>query len=124
MDLSGLIFFLIFLFWCVILFSVFVFGIIMVVAALRGKRGASEMSARTETGEPRLVRITERKLIGGVCAGFAYKFGIPHWIVRVLWVLLMFPLSGTPILAYFLLWGFMPKANELPEDFDSRTDSY
>ncbi len=124
MDLSGLIFNLIFLCWFVIIIGVFVFAVIMVVAVLRGKRGPSETSPRTEAGEPRLVRITERKTIGGVCAGFAYKFGIPPWIVRVLWALLMFPLSGTPIIAYFILWGLMPKANEFPEDFDSRTDSY
>ena len=115
---------LMFLFWYVIAFSVLVFAVIIVVAVLRGKRGPSEMSARNEAGGPRLVRITERKLVGGVCAGFAYKFGIPLWISRVLWVLLMFPLSGTPILAYYILWGFMPKANEFPEDFHSRTDSY
>ncbi len=82
MDISGFVVFFVFLFWCVIVLSVLVCGIIMVVAALRGKRGASEMSARTEAGEPRLVRITERKIIGGVCAGFAYKFAMPQWIVR------------------------------------------
>lgn len=115
---------LMFLFWYVIAFSVLVFAAIIVVAVLRGKRGPSELSARNEAGEPRLVRIVERKLIGGVCAGFAYKFGISHWIVRTLCVLLMFPLSGTPILAYFMLWGFMPKANEFPEDYDSRINSF
>ncbi|MDE0043520.1 MAG: PspC domain-containing protein [Candidatus Poribacteria bacterium] len=124
MDLSELVFNLIFLCWFVIISGVFVFGIIMVVEFISGKRGPYETSPKTETGEPRLVRITDRKMIGGVCAGFAYKFGIPHWIVRVLWVLLMFPLSGTPIIAYFILWGFMPKATEFPEDYDNRTEGH
>ncbi len=115
---------LILLFWYVIIFSVLVFAAVIVVAVIRGKRGPSELPARTETGDPRLVRIIERKLIGGVCAGFAYKFGISHWIVRALCVLLMFPLSGTPIFAYFILWGFMPKANEFPADYDNRTEGH
>ena len=115
---------LMFLFWYVIVLSLLVFAAALVVTVLRGKRGPSELSARTDAGDPRLVRIIERKLIGGVCAGFAYKFGISHWIVRALCVLSLFPLSGTPILAYFILWGFMPKANEFPEDYDNRTEGH
>ena len=108
----------------IVIIGAFFIAIISVVVVYHRKRGPSETSPRTEKGEPRWVRITERSILGGVCAGFAYKFAVPQWIVRVIWVLLIFSLAGTSIIAYFIFWGFMPKANEFPEDFDCRTDGH
>ena len=91
------------LYWIPIIFGLFFLVVLLVVANFLDKRGPADTSPKTAAGHPKFVRITERKTIGGVCAGFAYKFGIPPWIVRVFWVLMMFPLSGTPIIAYVTL---------------------
>jgi phage shock protein PspC (stress-responsive transcriptional regulator) len=69
---------------------------------------------------PRLVRIKPKRILGGVCAGFAYWLGWPTWILRVLLVLLVV-FAGSGILAYILLWIFMPAVDELPSDYDERT---
>jgi phage shock protein PspC (stress-responsive transcriptional regulator) len=96
----------------------------VLVAVIIGKRTSIEISPKTETGEPRLVRIPQRKTIGGVCAGFAYKFGIPTWLVQVMLVVLIFGMGGVPLIAYPILWIVMPKASESPEDYDTRTERF
>ncbi len=84
-------------------------------------RNRTETSPKTQTGNPRLVRITQRGTLGGICAGFAYKFGMPTWLARVIMVLLVL-FSGIGLIAYLLLRMFMPVASHLPEDFDERTE--
>jgi len=79
------------------------------------------VSPVNEDGSPRLCRITQRKWIGGVCAGFAYKLGIPLWVTRLIPVATVI-FFGFGILAYILLWIFMPEAEIEPEDFDKRVE--
>jgi len=56
----------------------------------------------------RLVRPREGKMIGGVAAGLANYFGVDVTLVRVVWVLLLFP-GGLPgFLPYIILWIIMP----------------
>lgn len=64
----------------------------------------------------RLVKIKQKGILGGVCAGFAYWLGWPTWILRVLTFLV-----GPGALVYIVLWIFMPAADELPADYDERT---
>jgi len=71
-------------------------------------------------GHPRLVRITQKRVLGGVCAGFAYWLGWPTWVVRVLTVIVVL-FTAVPILVYIVLWIFMPAASELPSDYEDRT---
>ena len=47
-------------------------------------------------------------ILGGVCAGFGDYFGINHTIMRIVFVLCVIFLSF-PLLAYVLLWVFVPK---------------
>lgn len=105
-----------------LLFPLLVLGAILlvVVVVIKG-RNRSGVPPKTQTGHPRLVRIPQQGTIGGVCAGFAYKFGIPVWLVRVSMVLLI-PFSGISLIGYPILWVMMPKASELPEDYDTRTE--
>ncbi|MDQ1328559.1 MAG: PspC protein [Candidatus Poribacteria bacterium] len=70
-------------------------------------------------GKPRLVRIPEKRIIGGVCAGFAYWLHWPTWAVRALLILLILSV-GFGILAYIILWILMPVATETPADYDDR----
>lgn len=59
----------------------------------------------------RLYRDENNKILGGVCSGIAAYFGIDPVIVRILFIL--FIISGIGILAYILLWLFVPGSNML-----------
>ena len=54
-----------------------------------------------------LVRPRQGKMIAGVCAGLANRFGVSTGLVRVLFVL--FGLFGAGEIAYIVLWILVPK---------------
>jgi phage shock protein PspC (stress-responsive transcriptional regulator) len=49
----------------------------------------------------------QRRIIAGVCAGLARRFGVSPTLVRVLFVLSLL-LPGPQILVYVALWVIMP----------------
>ena len=55
----------------------------------------------------KLVRPRQGKIIAGVCAGLADRFGISRGLVRLGFVL--FGLVGAGEIAYIILWILMPK---------------
>ena len=55
----------------------------------------------------RLTR-SNKKMIGGVCAGLAEYLDIDPTIVRIVWVLMVL-FAGFGILLYVILWLIMPK---------------
>jgi phage shock protein C len=55
-----------------------------------------------------LVRPRQERLLGGVCAGLAHRFGIAPWTARILFVLLLMVIPGSQILIYPALWILMP----------------
>jgi phage shock protein C len=55
-----------------------------------------------------LVRPREGRVLGGVCAGLARRFGIGAWTTRLLFVLLLMVIPGSQILVYPVLWILMP----------------
>ena len=55
-----------------------------------------------------LVRPSSGKMIAGVCAGLASRFGFSTGTVRLIFVL--FGLFGAGEIAYIVLWILMPKA--------------
>ena len=55
----------------------------------------------------KLVRPRENRMIAGVCAGLARRFGISTGLVRLLFVLSLF-LPGTQVIIYLALWIIMP----------------
>jgi phage shock protein C len=55
-----------------------------------------------------LVRPREGRVLGGVCAGLARRFGISPGIARLLFVLVLLVLPGSQILIYPVLWILMP----------------
>lgn len=75
--------------------------------------------ARVIQGEPavsgpavdpaaRLMRRSRQdRWLGGVCAGLARFAGLEAWLVRLLFVALLL-MGGFGLLAYLLLWIFMP----------------
>ncbi|MEJ5943905.1 PspC domain-containing protein [Pseudokineococcus basanitobsidens] len=56
-----------------------------------------------------LVRPRDGRVVAGVCAGLADRFGTSRTLVRVLFVL-SFLLPGTQLIAYAVLWIIMPSA--------------
>ena len=56
-----------------------------------------------------LVRPRNGKMIAGVCAGLADRFGISRGLVRLLFV--VFGLVGAGELAYIIGWIVIPKAD-------------
>ena len=56
-----------------------------------------------------LVRPRHGKVIAGVCAALADRFGLSRTLVRIAFVL--FGLFGVGELVYIILWIIIPRAN-------------
>jgi phage shock protein C len=55
-----------------------------------------------------LVRPRQGKIIAGVCAGLAERFGVSVTLIRILFV--VFAITGAAELIYLILWVVIPKA--------------
>jgi len=55
-----------------------------------------------------LVRPRHGRILGGVCAGLARRFGISPFMARLLFVLILFIIPGSQIIVYPILWILMP----------------
>ena len=60
-----------------------------------------------------LVRPSEGRVFGGVCAGLGRRFGLAPWTARLLFVLLLMVIPGSQILIYPVLWILMPSEETL-----------
>ena len=60
--------------------------------------------------EKKLLRNPDDKVIGGVCSGLGYYFGMEAKWVRILFVL-FFVFGGSSVLLYAVLWIVMPEAS-------------
>jgi phage shock protein PspC (stress-responsive transcriptional regulator) len=55
-----------------------------------------------------LYRPRNGRMLAGVAAGLARRFGLPVWLVRLGWLLLFLP-GGLPgLVPYIIFWIFMP----------------
>jgi phage shock protein PspC (stress-responsive transcriptional regulator) len=55
-----------------------------------------------------LVRPREGRVLAGVCAGLARRFGLDPWLTRLLFVLVLLVIPGSQLLIYPLLWVLIP----------------
>lgn len=55
-----------------------------------------------------LVRPTDDRVLGGVCAGLGRRFGLSPWTARVLFMVLLLVIPGSQLLIYPILWVLMP----------------
>ena len=56
----------------------------------------------------RLYRSRRNRVIAGVAGGLAERFGIPVFIMRLIWLLLLLP-GGLPgVLPYLICWIIIP----------------
>lgn len=59
-------------------------------------------------GRPELLRPADGRVLGGVCAAFARRFGVDVTWIRVATVLVALP-WGLGALAYVVCWLIIPK---------------
>ncbi|MEV1328190.1 PspC domain-containing protein [Micromonospora costi] len=55
----------------------------------------------------KLVRPRQGRMLAGVCAGLAQRFGMSAGMVRLLFLLSLL-LPGTQVIVYLILWVLMP----------------
>jgi phage shock protein C len=55
-----------------------------------------------------LVRPLQGRVLGGVLAGLAQRFGLDPWTARLLFFVILLIIPGSQILIYPLLWILMP----------------
>jgi phage shock protein C len=55
-----------------------------------------------------LVRPRQGRIIAGVCAGLARRFGMSPTMMRILFVVTLIVIPGSQIIVYPLLWILMP----------------
>ena len=73
---------------------------------------SSLANIQSTVGRGRLVRPRHGKIIAGVAAGLARRFGLSPALVRILFVVSLI-LPGPQILAYLALWIIMPKEGRI-----------
>jgi phage shock protein PspC (stress-responsive transcriptional regulator) len=61
----------------------------------------------TTASAPTLVRPREGRILAGVCAGLARRFGWNVTVVRLI-ALLSFVLPGSQLLIYLICWAVIP----------------
>ncbi|SCL17926.1 phage shock protein C (PspC) family protein [Micromonospora rhizosphaerae] len=61
----------------------------------------------------KLVRPRQGRMIAGVCAGLAQRFGVSAGMVRLLFLLSLL-LPGTQVIVYLILWVLMPNEDRYP----------
>lgn len=62
----------------------------------------------------KMFRDPDRKVLAGVCAGFAAYFNVEVIVVRLIFILLVFA-GGAGVIAYVVLWMILPQAQTLTE---------
>ncbi|MBX2915689.1 MAG: PspC domain-containing protein [Cyclobacteriaceae bacterium] len=77
---------------------------------------ANETTSESKSASRKLLRDQKRKILGGVCAGFAHYFNIdPVW-PRLLFALLVLGSYGSLLIIYIILWIVLPASAELEEE--------
>ena len=56
-----------------------------------------------------LLRTEDGRLVGGVCAGLARRFGTDPWAVRALFIATLVVVPGSQLIIYPVLWVLMPE---------------
>ncbi len=94
--------------------------LVFLAFSLGGCFGGSDKSGSVKS--VKLGKIPKAGIIGGVCAGLAYKTGSTTTLWRTIFTIMGLFVGGG-ILVYVLLWIFLPEYEEIPKDFSKRTQS-
>lgn len=84
---------------------------------------ATEEVPHAHDQRKRLMRDTERGMLGGVCAGISEYFGINVMWPRLVVVLAILVSFGTVVLLYIVLWLVVPAARTAAEKLQMRGES-
>lgn len=85
-------------------------------ASAKDQKRQRTTNGSSETAHKKLLRDEKRKILGGICAGFAHYFNIdPVW-PRLLFALLTLGTYGGFLLVYALLWILIPVSHDLEEE--------
>jgi phage shock protein C len=55
-----------------------------------------------------LIRPRQGRILAGVCAGLARRFGMTPTLMRILFVVTLIVIPGSQIIVYPILWILMP----------------
>jgi len=55
-----------------------------------------------------MYRSSYGKILGGICSGISEKFGIPSFIVRLIFLYLLFSTSIPVVTIYIVMWIILP----------------
>jgi phage shock protein C len=55
-----------------------------------------------------LVRPRQGRILAGVCAGLARRFGVNPTLMRILFIITLIVIPGSQIIVYPILWILMP----------------
>ena len=72
------------------------------------------MNVHEQLGRQGLYRPRSPRVLGGVCAGLGRRFGIAPWPMRILFLVALFVLPGSPLVVYPVLWVLMPSEGDVP----------
>ncbi len=72
------------------------------------------MNVHETLGRQGLYRPRENRILGGVLAGLGRRFGIDPWPTRILFLLALLVLPGSPLIVYPVLWVLMPSEQYAP----------
>lgn len=82
----------------------------------KAEKSSYQKTSSSPNPHKKLFRDANRKILGGVCAGFGHYFNIdPVW-PRVLFALLVLGSYGGLILAYIIMWIVIPESQELTDE--------
>ena len=62
-----------------------------------------------------LIRCTNDRVFGGVCAGIGRRINMETSLVRLITVLIFFFTASSIVLVYLILWGVLPEGQCAPE---------
>ena len=63
-------------------------------------------------GREGLIRPRHGRVLGGVCAGLARRFGLGPWVTRLLFLLVNTLIPGSFLIVYVVLWVLMPSEKQ------------
>ncbi len=79
------------------------------------------MSQNFDVNNPQSYRWTRSNvgILGGVCRGIADATGLESWLVRVIWLVMIFSF-GTGVLLYLILAVCLPRVDKLDQALDRK----
>lgn len=83
-----------------------------------------ETSYTESSSRKRFYRDLDHNVIGGICAGLGAYFNIDPVILRVIFVILSFPLAGFPLAVYLILWIAIPAALTTAQKMEMRGGNF